>query len=322
MLRAGRVREGEVMRVGRSMTEVTGSTPVVQLSKVVPESAADVFVKLEWFNPTGSYKDRMALAMIEEAERRGDLRPGMTVVEYTGGSTGSSLAYVCAAKGYRFRVVSSDAFADEKLRTMQALGAELTIVPSEGGRITPDLIPRMMDQAAAYATEPDTYWTNQLHNADSLVGYRRVGVELLQQLDRDIDVFCAAVGTAGLVMGVSAALAEGASPARIVVLEPSSTAVISGGEPGEHHVEGIGIGFVPPLLDQDRFDEARPIDEADARAMARRLAAEEGLLAGTSSGLNVTGAIQLAVELGPGHTVVTVACDTGLKYLSGDLYDP
>ena len=180
----------------------------------------------------------------------------------------------------------------------------------------------MMDQAAAYAAEPDTYWTNQLHNSDSLVGYRRVGVELLEQLDRDIDVFCAAVGTAGLVMGVSAALAEGGSPARIVVLEPSSTAVISGGEPGEHHVEGIGIGFVPPLLDQDRFDEARPIDEADARVMARRLAAEEGLLAGTSSGLNVTGAIQLAVELGPGHTVVTVACDTGLKYLSGDLYDP
>jgi len=304
------------------MTEVAGGTPVVQLGKVVPEGAADVFVKLEWFNPTGSYKDRMALAMIEEAERRGDLRPGMTVVEYTGGSTGSSLAYVCAAKGYRFRVVSSDAFAEEKLRTMQALGAELTIVPSEGGRITPDQIPRMMDQAAAYAAEPDTYWTNQLHNSDSLVGYRRVGVELLDQLDLPIDVFCAAVGTAGLVMGVASALAEGDSPARIVVLEPSSTAVISGGEPGEHHVEGIGIGFVPPLLDRDRFAEARPIDEADARVMARRLAAEEGLLAGTSSGLNVTGAIQLAVELGPGHTVVTVACDTGLKYLSGDLYDP
>jgi cysteine synthase len=309
------------MKLGRSMTEVTGGTPVVQLRKVVPDGAADVFVKLEWFNPTGSYKDRMALAMIEEAEARGDLRPGMTVVEYTGGSTGSSLAYVCAAKGYRFRVVSSDAFAAEKLKTMQALGAELTIVPSVDGRITPDLVPRMMEQAATYAAEPDTYWTNQLHNADSLVGYRRVGEELLEQLDRPIDVFGAAAGTAGLVMGVSTALAEAGSAAQIVVFEPASTAVISGGEPGEHHVEGIGIGFVPPLLDPDRYDEARPIEEADARVMARRLAAEEGLLAGTSSGLNVLGAIQLATEVGREHTVVTVACDTGLKYLAGDLFD-
>src|SRR5262249_7466873 len=154
---------------------------------------------------------RMALAMIEEAEARGDLRPGMTVVEYTGGSTGSSLAYVCAAKGYRFRVVPSDAFAAEKLRTMEALGAGLAIVPSTDGRITHDLVPRMMEQAAEYAAEPDTYWTNQLHNADSLVGYRQVGVELLEQLDGHIDVFCAAAGTAGLVMGVSHALADAGS---------------------------------------------------------------------------------------------------------------
>jgi cysteine synthase A len=309
------------MAVGASMTEVTGGTPVVQLRKVVPAGAADVFVKLEWFNPTGSYKDRMALAMVEEAERRGDLRPGMTVVEYTGGSTGSSLAFVCAAKGYRFRVVSSDAFAPEKLKTMQAFGAELTIVPSDGGRITPDLVPRMMEKAAEYAAEPGTYWTNQMHNGDSLVGYRRVGEELLDQLDRPIDVFCAAVGTAGLVMGVSHALHDAGSGARIVVFEPASTQVISGRQPGEHHVEGIGVGFVPPLLERDRFEEARGIEEADGRVMARRLAAEEGLLAGTSSGLNVEGAIRIARELCPGHTVVTVAVDTGLKYLSGDLFE-
>ena len=302
------------------MTGVVGGTPLVQLRKVVPDNAADVFVKLEWFNPTGSYKDRMALAMIEEAEKRGDLRPGMTVVEYTGGSTGSSLAFVCAAKGYRFRVVSSDAFAVEKLRTMTALGAELTIVPSEGGKITPDLVPRMVEKAREYAAEPGTYFTDQLNNADSIVGYRKVGEELLEQLDRTVDVFCAAVGTAGLAMGVAGALAEAGSPARIVVFEPASTPVISAGEPGAHRVEGIGIGFLPPLLDREMFHEARAIDEDDARAMARRLAAEEGLLAGTSSGLNVTGALQIAWELGPGHTVVTMAVDTGIKYLTGDLF--
>jgi cysteine synthase A len=308
------------MRVGTSMTDVVGGTPVVQLRNVVPDGAADVFVKLEWFNPTGSYKDRMALAMVEEAERRGDLSPGMTVVEYTGGSTGSSLAYVCAAKGYRFKVVSSDAFAGEKLKTMKAFGADVTIVPSKDGQITPDLVPRMIDQASIFADEPGTYWTNQLHNADSLVGYRGIGIELLEQMDRPIDVFCAAVGTAGLAVGVSSALADGGSKARIVVLEPASTAVISGGKPGTHHVEGIGVGFIPPLLDPARYHEARAIEEGEGRAMARRLAAEEGLLAGTSSGLNVAGAIGIAQELGPGRTVVTVAVDTGLKYLAGDLF--
>ena len=308
------------MRVGSSMTEVIGDTPLVQLVKVVPDGAADVFVKLEWFSPTGSYKDRMALAMVEEAERRGDLRPGMTVVEYTAGSTGSSLAYVCAAKGYPLKVVSSDAYAEEKLRTMRAFGADLTIVPSEDGMVTPDLLPRMIEQAAEYAAEPDTYWTHQRHNADSLVGYRAVGVELLEQMDRPIDVFCAAVGTAGLSMGVSAALADGGSNARIVIFEPASSPLITAGRVGTHHVEGIGGGLMPPLLDPDRYDEARAIDEGKARRMARRLATEEGLLAGTSTGLNVAGAIDIACELGPGRTVVTVAVDTGLKYLSGDLY--
>ncbi len=302
------------------MLDTIGRTPVVRLRRVVPADAADVFVKLEWFNPTGSYKDRMALAMITEAERRGDLAPGMTVVEYTGGSTGSSLAYVCAAKGYRLKVVSSDAFAAEKLKTMRAFGAELTIIESEGGKVTPELTPRMIAQAAEFADEPGTYWTDQLNNADSLVGYRAIGRELLEQMDRPIDVFCAMVGTAGLAMGVSEAFAEAGTDTRIIILEPASTAVVSGGEPGTHSVEGTGIGFVPPLLDAHRYDEVRAIDETDGRAMARRLAAEEGLLAGTSTGLNVAAAIDLAVELGVGKTVVTVACDTGLKYLAGDLY--
>jgi cysteine synthase A len=303
------------------MTEVVGHTPVVRLGKVVPADAADVFVKLEWFNPTGSYKDRMALAMIEGAEKRGQLTSGMTVVEYTGGSTGSSLAFVCAAKGYPFRVVSSDAFAIEKRRTMTALGAELTIVPSEDGRITPDLVPRMREKASELAAEPGTYFTDQLNNADSIVGYRKIGEELLDQLDRPIDVFCGAVGTAGMTMGVAHALAAAGSPARVVVFEPASTPVITAGTPGNHRVEGIGVGFIPPLLDSTMYHEARAIEEDEGREMARRLAAEEGLLAGISSGLNIAGAIKIATELGEGMTVVTVAVDTGLKYLGGDLFD-
>lgn len=308
------------MKVGQSMTEVVGHTPVVQLRKVVPEGAADVYVKLEWFNPTGSYKDRMALAMIVEAERRGDLRPGMTVLEYTAGSTGSSLAYVCAAKGYHFKVVTSDAFAPEKLATMAALGADLTIVPSVGGKITPDLTPRMIETARELAADPDVYWTDQLHNTDSLVGYHEVGVELLEQLAQPIDVFCCAVGTSGMATGVRNAFDDAGSSARVVIFEPDSSPVISTGQPGVNSIEGIGIGMLPPMLDLDRFDEVRAISEDGAFAMARRLAAEEGLLAGASTGLNVVGAIELAREIGEGKTIVTLACDTGLKYLSGDLY--
>jgi cysteine synthase len=303
-----------------SMTRTIGGTPVVKLGPVVPQGVADVFVKLEWFNPTGSYKDRMALAMIEEAERRGELRAGMTVVEYTGGSTGSSLAFVCAAKGYRFVVVSSDAFSPAKLRTMTAFGAELVIEPSIGGQVTPDLVPRMVARATELSKQPGTYFTDQLRNSDSLVGYRDIGRELVEQVDQPIDVFCAAVGTAGLAMGVSGALEDAGSNARVVIFEPGSSAPISGGRPGTHHVEGIGIGFVPPLLDPDRYDDVRAVAEADGRTMARRLAAEEGLLTGTSSGLNVAGAIAIAEELGEGQTVVTVAVDTGLKYLDGDLF--
>lgn len=217
------------MHVGSSMLDLVGRTPVVRLGEVVPVGAADVLVKLEWFNPTGSYKDRMALSMIEEAERRGELEPGMTVVEYTGGSTGSSLAYICAAKGYRLKVVSSDAFAEEKLKKMAAFGAEVTVIPSEGHGITSELMNRVIDQARTFADEPGTYWTDQLNNRDVLVGYREVGRELLKQVDGPIDVFCAAVGTAGLAMGVAEALNEEGSKARVVVFEPATSPVISGG---------------------------------------------------------------------------------------------
>lgn len=299
------------------MTDAIGATPAVRL--LVAADQADVWVKVEGGNPTGSYKDRMALAMIEEAERRGDLRPGMTVVEYTGGSTGSSLALVCAVKGYRLRVVSSDAFAEEKLNTMRALGADLTVVPS-GGSITRELIEIVISTAEEYAAEPDTYYTNQLENRDQVSGYRGMGRELLAQVPTGIDVFCGAVGTAGMLMGVATEFRAAGASTRIVGLEPAESPILTTGMSGEHHVEGIGIGFRPPLLDDDLVDEFRAVPEETGRRTARRLAATAGIFAGWSSGLNVTAALDIASELGPGHTVVTVACDSGLKYLDGQLY--
>ncbi|MCX8159904.1 MAG: cysteine synthase family protein [Candidatus Saccharicenans sp.] len=303
-----------------SILEVIGQTPVVRLKKVVPEGAAQVYVKLEYYNPTGSYKDRLALAMLEEAEKRGDLRPGMSVVEYTGGSTGSSLALVCALKGYRFRAVSSDAFAREKLLTMKALGADLTIIPSQGGKVTPDLTPRMIEAARKITESEPSYFTNQLYNEDGIKGYEKIGGELLSQIEEPLDVFCAAVGTAHMLMGVARVLRRQSSGTKIVVLEPAESAVISGGQAGTHQVEGIGIGFVPPLLDKGLYHRVMAIEEKEAREMARRLAREEGIFAGTSSGLNVAGALRLAAELGPGHRVATVAVDSGLKYLAGELF--
>ena len=306
--------------VGGSALSAIGDTPVVRLCKVVPPDSADVLVKLEYLNPTGSYKDRMALALIEEAEKRGDLRPGMTVVEYTSGSTGSSLAFVCAIKGYPIQLVSSDAFAQEKLRAMRVFGADLMLVPSDNGKITRALIESMIRQTRQLAEREDFYWTDQFNNPDAITGYQHLGQELVDQVGGAIHAFCGGVGTAGMLVGVSRAVRRACPAACIVALEPASSAVISGRPGGSHHVEGVGVGFMPPLLMQEDYDAVRAIDEAEARAMARRLAKEEGIFAGTSTGLNVVGALQLAVELGCGHTVVTIAVDSGLKYLGGDLF--
>ncbi len=303
-----------------SVLGAIGNTPLVQLHKVVPPGAARVLVKLEYYNPTGSYKDRMALSTIEGAERKGVLRPGMRVVEYTGGSTGSSLALVCAVKGYRFTPISSDAFAREKLETMRAFGGELIMVPSDGGTITPELFVRFKEAVARETAQPGVFWADQFNNPDVVEGYAPMGRELLAQVDSDITAFCAAVGSAGMLVGVSRALKAAHSPARIVVLEPAESPVLSTGRAGPHRVEGMGVGFRPPHLQPGDYDEVRTVEEAAARAMARRLAREEGIFAGTSTGLNVAAAVQLAVELGPQATVVTVAVDSGLKYLAGDLY--
>jgi len=302
-----------------SVLQTIGRTPVVRLQRLVPAGSADVVVKLEYFNPTGSYKDRMALAMIEGAERRGALRTGMRVVEYTGGSTGSSLAMVCAMKGYHFHPLSSDAFAVEKLNTMRAFGADLEIVPSDGGRVTPALFDRFKARIAELTKDPNTFWTDQFNNADALDGYASIGRELVEQIGR-VDAFVGAVGTAGMLMGVSNALKHSGAAAQIIALEPSTSPFLTTGRGGPHGVEGTAAGFWPPHLLEGSYDEARAIDEGEGRAMARRAAREEGIFAGTSTGLNLVGALQLARELGPGKVVATVAVDTGLKYLAGDLY--
>jgi len=308
------------MTVSESILRAIGNTPLVRLRRVVPQHAADVIVKLEFYNPTGSYKDRMALAMIEGAEARGALRPGVRVVEFTGGSTGSSLALVCAAKGYRFVVLSSDAFSPEKLKTMRAFGAELRMVPSDGGKVTPALFERFQREIAVLAAEPDTFWTDQFNNTDAIDGYMGIGRELIAQVGGPIDAYCGAVGTGGMLSGVARALREGGSRARIVALEPAASPALTEGRGGAHRVEGIGTGRVVPHMRAKPYDEARAIDEDEARAMARRLAREEGLLVGTSSALNIVAAVQIARELGPGRVVTTVAVDTGLKYLAGDLF--
>jgi cysteine synthase len=297
-----------------------GNTTLVRLRKVAPGNGATILAKLEWENPTGSMKDRMALAVISRAEADGRLKPGDTVIEYTGGSTGASLALVCAAKGYRIRIVSSDAFSREKLAQMAALGAEITLVPSEGGRTTKKLILDMIDTARRMSQEPRTYWTDQLNNQDSIAGYYPMGEEIWSQTAGKIDAFVHSVGTAASSRGVATVLKRHKPGVRMAVVEPAESAVLGGGEPGPHRIEGIGIGYLPPLWEPSLVDEVVPIGTEDAKEMARRLAREEGILAGTSSGANVIAALHVAEQLGPEATVVTVMVDSGLKYLGTDVY--
>jgi cysteine synthase A len=297
-----------------------GNTPLVPLERIVPKGSARVLVKLEWANPTGSMKDRMAVAAIEGAERRGELRPGGTVVEYTAGTTGISLAFVCAAKGYDIEIVYSDAFSDEKRRTMQAFGARVTDVPSDGGRITAELIKRMIETARGIAERPGHWWSDQLNNHDAVGGYHPLGEEIWQQTTGRVDAFVHAVSTAHSIHGVSRALRRHFPGLHVTAVEPAESAVLSGGPSGAHKIEGIGIGFVPPLWHRAEVDEIIPVSTDDAKAMARRLAREEGIFAGTSSGANVVAALRVAERLGPNATVVTLVVDSGLRYLSTDVF--
>ena len=301
------------------MLNAIGNTPLVKLRRLPSSNAADVWVKLEGGNPTGSYKDRMALAMVEGAERRGDV-PGGHLLECTGGSTGSSLAFVCAVKGYPFTVISSDAYAREKLDSMRAFGATLLVEKSVGGKVTPDLWPRMKALAADLVETRGYFYLDQFNNADACSGYETMGREILEQLDRPIDAFCGAVGTAGMIMGTGGVVRKAWPEARIVALEPASSAVLSGKPAGAHNIDGTAPGFMPPLFKREAVTDVMALEESDARAMCRRLAAEEGIFAGTSTGLNMVAALRLAEQIGRGGTVVTVACDSGFKYLEGALY--
>lgn len=300
--------------------DAIGNTSLVRLQKIIPSNGAEILVKLEWENPTGSMKDRMANTVISRAEADGRLKPGGTVIEYTGGSTGASLALVCAAKGYRIKIVTSDAFSPEKLNQMMALGAELTLVPSEGGLTTKKLILDMIETARQLSQEPNTYWTDQLNNHDSIAGYYGLGEEIWNQTEGKVDAFIHSVGTGASSRGVATVLKRYNPDIKIVVVEPAESAVLSGGQPGPHKIEGVGIGYTPPLWEPSLVDEIIPVKTDDAKEMTRRLAREEALFAGTSSGANVIAALQVAEQLGPGARVVTLMADSGLKYLNTDVY--
>jgi len=308
------------MNPSGSVLDSIGNTPLVQLHKVVPPDCARVVAKLEWFNPTGSMKDRMAKAVIEHAEGDGRLSKGGTVVEYTSGTTGISLALICAAKGYGFHAVFSDAFSDEKRLSMRAFGAEITDVRSDNKMITEKLIKEMIETSRVVSQRPGHWWSDQLNNRDAIAGYYPLGEETWNQLDGEIDAFVQAVGTAHSLLGATKALRRHKPNIHVAAVEPAESAVLSGRSPGSHKIEGIGIGFIPPLWEPDQVDEIVTISTEEAKAMTRRLAREEGIFAGTSSGANVAAAIRVAQRLGPKATVATIMVDSGLRYLSTDLF--
>jgi cysteine synthase A len=306
--------------IATNVLDSVGNTPIVELRNVLPPHSARVFAKVEWANPSGSMKDRMAKAVIDRAEADGRLRPGGTVVEYTSGTTGISLALVCAAKGYRFHAVFSDAFSREKRVTMQAFGAQVTDVPSENKKITEKLIKEMIETSRKLSQQPGHWWSNQLSNHDGVSGYYAMGEEIWNQTNGKVEAFVHAVGTAHSIHGVTKVLWQHNPKVHIAAVEPAESAVLSGHQTGSHNIEGIGIGFIPPLWDPSLVNEIMTVSTHEAKAMARRLAREEGLFAGTSSGANVVAALRLADRLGSQATVVTLLVDSGLRYISTDLY--
>ena len=297
-----------------------GNTPLIKLNRLAEPGSAEIYVKYEGANPTGSMKDRMALSMIEGAEKRGQLRPGGKVVEYTGGSTGGSLAMVCATRGYKAHFVSSDAFSEEKLQTMRAFGASLDIIPSDNGVITADLFPKMIERARALSQEENTFWTDQFNNPDNRKGYHAMASEILAELDV-FDEFITGVGTGGSFSGNAEALKAALPSLRAIAIEPLFVRALSGGSiTGKHKLEGIGSGFIPSITRVDLIDEIIAVSDEDAYSTARQLARTEGIFGGTTSGANVWAALQRARIRGPGKRIVTIIVDSGLKYLNGGLY--
>src|SRR5215469_2588473 len=299
----------------QTILQLVGNTSLLALRHVAPANGARILLKLESENPTGSMKDRMALAMIEAAEADGRLKPGGAVVEYTGGSTGVSLALVCAVKRYPLHIVTSDAFSREKLDHMKILGARMTIVPSESGRMTEKLTRDMVEAARVIAEDTGAYWTDQLKNTDQLSAYHKFAEEIWAQTDGRIDAFVQSVGTAASLRGTGEALRRHNPKVKIVAVEPAESAVLSGGAPGAHKIDGVGAGFVVPLWRNEVADQIERVSTDEANAMALRLAREEGLFAGTSTGANAVAALRVAAHLGPDATIVTMMCDTGMKYL-------
>jgi len=302
--------------------DAIGNTPLVELRHVVPAGSGRVIAKLESANPTGSMKDRMARALIDCAAADGRLsRPG-TVVEYTAGTTGISLAFVCAALGYQAHLVFSDAFSDEKRYTMRAYGAKITDVPSDNKKINEELVKRMISTAGEISRQPGHWWCDQLNNRDGEAGYHALGEEIWQQSGHRVDAFVHAVSTAHSIHGTAHALRSHNPQLRVFAVEPAESAVLSGGPSGSHKIEGIGIGFIPPLWKPKEVDEILAVSTEDAKSMARRLAREEAIFAGTSTGANIVAAIGVAARLGPDATVATIVVDSGLRYLSTDVFRP
>jgi cysteine synthase A len=297
-----------------------GNTPLIELTKIVPVDAARIFMKLEWANPTGSMKDRMAKAAIEAAEKQGKIKPGDTVVEYTAGTTGISLAFVCAVKGYKFHAVFSDAFSDEKRRTMKAFGATVQDVISQDKKITEKLIREMIAVAGKLSEHPGYWWCDQLNNRYAAEGYHSLGEEIWQQTNGKVDAFVHCVSTAHSIHGVTEILWKYNRNIYITGVEPAESAVLSGKSSGSHKIEGIGIGFVPPLWQPEMVNDIQTVSTEEAMIMARRLAREEGVFAGISTGANVVAAIRLAEKLGKEKLIITIAVDSGLRYLSTELY--
>lgn len=311
----------ETVSIDSAVTDRIGATPLLELRRIVPPGSARILAKVESANPTGSMKDRMALAMIEAAVRSGRLAPGQRVVEYTGGSTGVSLALVCAARSHPLSIVTSDAFSAEKRNHMAALGAELTLVPSKAGGMDAGLTRAMIAAAGEIASRTGAFWTDQLNNADQLAAYHRMADEIWRQTGGRLDAFVQCTGTAACVRGVGESLRLRNPDIGIVAVEPAESAVLSGGATGVHRIEGIGAGFVVPLWKPSVVDEIATVSTDEAMVMARRLARIEAVFAGTSTGANLVAAIRLAQRLGSGATIVTVICDSGSKYLSTRLYD-
>ncbi|MGB5345510.1 MAG: cysteine synthase family protein [Woeseia sp.] len=309
------------MSTQKTILDAIGNTPLIELRHVVPRGSARIVAKLEHANPTGSMKDRMARTVIQRAEEKGLLPPGGTVVEYTAGTTGISLAFVARALGYQTHFAFSDAFSNEKRKTMLAFGAQITDVPSDNGKITKELIQAMIARAGEISRQPGHWWADQLENADGADGYTGLGEEIWQQTGGKVDALVHTVSTAHSLHGMSRALKMHKPDLHICAVEPHESAVLSGGPPGAHKIEGIGLGFLPPLWHPDEVDEILTVSTDDAKAMARQLAQTEAIFAGTSTGANIVAALRIAKRLGAGATVATIVVDSGLRYLSTDVYN-